>query len=109
MKIRSFLKLVEIQTKVASMIPFILGTVYSLYRFNKFNALNFLLMFISLLTIDMTTTAVNNYMDYKKAIKTQGYGYEKHNAIVRDNLKETHVIVVIFTLLINSAFGVLLF
>ena len=66
MKIRSFLKLVEIQTKVASMIPFILGTVYSLYRFNKFNALNFLLMFISLLTIDMTTTAVNNYMDYKR-------------------------------------------
>lgn len=110
MKIRSFLKLVEIQTKVASMIPFILGTVYSLYRFNKFNALNFLLMFISLLTIDMTTTAVNNYMDYKKAIKTQGYGYEKHNAIVRDNLKETHVIVVIFTLLtIAVTFGVLLF
>ena len=62
----SFLKLVEIQTKVASMIPFILGTVYSLYRFGKFNGMNFLLMFISLLTVDMATTAVNNYMDYKK-------------------------------------------
>ncbi|SCN25656.1 1, 4-dihydroxy-2-naphthoateoctaprenyltransferase [Clostridium sp. N3C] len=110
MKIRSFLKLVEIQTKVASMIPFILGTVYSLYRFGKFNFLNFILMFISLITVDMATTAVNNYMDYKKAVKTKGYGYETHNAIVRDKLKESQVIAVIFILLaIAVTFGVLLF
>lgn len=110
MKIGSFLKLVEIQTKVASMIPFILGTVYSLYRFGKFNPLNFTLMFISLLTVDMATTAVNNYMDYKKAVRTEGYGYEKHNAIVRDNLKESHVKAVIFALLtLAVTFGVLLF
>lgn len=110
MKVSSFLKLVEIQTKVASMIPFILGTVYSLYRFGKFNGMNFLLMFISLLTVDMATTAVNNYMDYKKAVKTKGYGYETHNAIVRDKLRESRVLAVIFTLLtIAIIFGVLLF
>lgn len=110
MKVGSFLKLVEIQTKVASVIPFTLGTVYSLYRYDKFNVLNFLLMLISLLTVDMATTSVNNYMDYKKAVKTKGYGYESHNAIVRDKLKESQVIAVIFTLLtIAVTFGVLLF
>lgn len=110
MSIKSFLKLVEIQTKVASVIPFLTGTFYALYRFGAFNACNFLLMFISLLCIDMTTTAINNYLDYKRANKKYGYGYEKHNAIVRDGLKESHVLAVIGILfLIATLTGILLY
>ena len=110
MKITSFFKLVEIQTKVASVIPFTLGTVYALYRFNSFNLRNFIFMFISLIAFDMATTAVNNYIDYKKAIKTKGYGYEIHNAIVRDGIRESTVITTIITLvLVASTFGFILF
>ena len=69
MNIKSFLKLVEIQTKAASVTPFALGTLIAIYRFGEFNFMNFLLMFISLLCIDMATTAINNYMDYKKAVR----------------------------------------
>ena len=76
MKLKSFLKLVEIQTKAASMVPFALGTFWALYRYDEFNLTNFLLMFVSLLCFDMATTAVNNYMDYKKARKVYGYNYE---------------------------------
>ncbi|OCL26106.1 1,4-dihydroxy-2-naphthoate polyprenyltransferase [Orenia metallireducens] len=100
MFIGSFLKLVEIQTKVASLIPFLLGTIYTLYRFKNFNLKNFILMLISLLAIDMATTAINNFVDYKKANKTYGYNYESHNAIVKDNLKESRVKAIILTLLI---------
>lgn len=110
MHISSFFKLVEIQTKVASIIPFLLGTFYALYRFNTFNLKNFLLMLISLLCIDMATTAINNYQDYKKAIIKHGYGYESHNAIVRDKLSEKSVKVAIFILLsIATVFGFLLY
>lgn len=110
MSINSFLKLVEIQTKVASMIPFLLGTFYALYRFNTFNLKNFLLMFVSLLCIDMATTAINNDQDFKRANKKYGYGYESHNAIVGYKLKESTVRTVIFILLIIAMiFGVLLF
>jgi 1,4-dihydroxy-2-naphthoate octaprenyltransferase len=110
MSFSSFLKLVEIQTKVASITPLILGTVFAFYRYRQFNLQNFVLMLVSLLTFDMATTAINNYLDYKKAKKTEGYGYEKHNAIVRDNLKESTVLFVIFSLLaIAVAFGILLF
>ena len=110
MTIDIFLKLVEIQTKVASMIPFILGTLYTLYRFDNFNLKNFLMMLISLLTIDMTTTAINNYIDYKKAIKKHGFNYESHNAIVKYKLKESQVIfTIILMLIIASIFGILLF
>lgn len=110
MNIKSYLKLVEIQTKVASVIPFLLGTFYAFYRFNTFNLLNFLLMFASLLCIDMATTAINNYQDFKNANKKQGFGYESHNAIVSYNLKESTVIATILILLISATtFGVLLF
>lgn len=110
MPLRSFFKLVEIQTKVASVIPFLLGTGYALYRFQRFNARNFIFMLISLLAIDMATTAINNYYDYKRARKTIGYNYESHNAIVRDNLRETAVIATIFLLLsIAIAFGLMLY
>lgn len=110
MTLSSFLKLVEIQTKVASMIPFFLGTFYALYRFERFSLTNFALMFISLLTFDMTTTALNNYMDFKKAVRTHGYGYESHNAIVRYKLKESAVVATIALLLITATIaGIILF
>ncbi|MNZ67980.1 1,4-dihydroxy-2-naphthoate octaprenyltransferase [compost metagenome] len=57
----------------------------------------------------MCTTAINNYMDYKKAIKKSGYGYESHNAIVKDKLKESTVVATILILLvIASVTGVFL-
>ena len=98
MKIGSFLKYVEIQTKAASMIPLAAGTVYALYRYESFNLTNFVLMLVSLLTFDMNTTAINNFIDYKRARKKSGYGYESHNAIVRDNIKESHAAAVIVIL-----------
>lgn len=110
MSFKSFLKLVEIQTKVASVIPFFLGSLYAIYQFNTFNVKNFLLMFVSLLCFDMATTAINNYMDFKNANRKHGYGYESHNAIVRDNLKESTVIAAIYSLVACAIlFGVLLF
>jgi 1,4-dihydroxy-2-naphthoate octaprenyltransferase len=110
MTILSFLKLVEIQTKVASMLPFLLGTSYALYRFESFNISNFALMLISLLSFDMTTTALNNYIDYKKAIKKHGFGYETHNAIVSYKLKEGTVVAVIASMLAIAVIaGVLLY
>jgi 1,4-dihydroxy-2-naphthoate polyprenyltransferase len=110
MNLISFFKLVEIQTKVASMIPFMLGTSYVLYRFGSFNIINFLLMLISLLSFDMTTTALNNYFDYKRAIKKHGFGYESHNAIVSHNLKEgTVVAVIVFMLILAVTAGIMLY
>jgi len=110
MSFKSFLKLVEIPTKVASVIPFLLGTVYALYRFDSFNIKNFIIMVISLLSFDMATTAINNYFDYKKAKKLDSYGYNIHNAIVRDNLTEGSVISVICVLItLAIVFGFLLF
>lgn len=109
MNIKSFFKLVEIQTKVASVIPYLLGTIFAMYYFEEFNFLNAIILFLSMFIFDMTTTAINNFMDYKKALKKEGYGYEEHNAIVRDGLKASSVKSIIFIMLIiSSVLGVLL-
>ncbi len=106
----AFLKLVEIQTKLASQLPLLLGTSYVLYAYDQFRPLNFLFLFLSLLSLDMATTAINNYYDYKKAIKTSGYGYESHNAIVSFNMGEKKVRGIIIILLFMAiGFGIMLF
>jgi 1,4-dihydroxy-2-naphthoate octaprenyltransferase len=110
MGIKGFLKLVEIQTKVASITPLLLGSVFAYYRYGQFKWTNFILMLLSLLTFDMATTAINNYLDYRKARKTEGFGYEKHNAIVFYQLKDSSVLAVIFILLgLAVGLGLLLY
>lgn len=109
MNIKSFLKLVEIQTKVASVIPYFLGTFYALYRYDNFNINNAIIMFLSMIIFDMTTTAINNYMDYTKAIKKEGYGYETHNAIVSHKLNPKIVkLTIVIMLVVAALLGLLL-
>ncbi|GGH32250.1 1,4-dihydroxy-2-naphthoate octaprenyltransferase [Paenibacillus segetis] len=97
---KKFFELVELRTKVASMIPFFIGTVYAVFRFHEFQLYSFGLMFLSLLSFDMATTAINNYFDYHKAVKKKGYGYEVHNAIVKYNMKPSRVLALIIGLLL---------
>ncbi len=109
MTIAAFFKYVEIQTKVASVFPYLVGTLYALYRFDTFDMPAALLMLGSLLLIDMATTAVNNYQDYRKAKMKEGYGYEVHNAVVAHGLSKKEALGTIAGLLAAAAFlGILL-
>lgn len=99
MNIKKFLDLVEIKTKIASMFPLIIGTFYTIYKFDTFNFLNFVLFFISLLFIDMSTTTVNHYVDYVKAKNKSSYNYKEHNPVRFHNLDNNLVVKTIITLL----------
>ncbi|MGB3161856.1 MAG: 1,4-dihydroxy-2-naphthoate polyprenyltransferase [Carnobacterium sp.] len=97
MTVNVFLKLVEIQTKIASLFPFLLGALFSLTYFKTFNITNTLLFFIAMLLFDMTTTAINNLMDYQKA-KDETYKNEV-NIIGQQNIAEKTVIQLIIVML----------
>jgi 1,4-dihydroxy-2-naphthoate octaprenyltransferase len=106
---KSFLKLVEIQTKVASILPFVFGVLYAQWMFQAFNGLRTLLFLASLICIDMATTALNNYMDYKRDKLKAGYNFEEHNAIVRDQIPIARVRWILGSLISAGAiFGLLL-
>lgn len=98
MSINTFLKLVEIQTKLASLFPFLLGILFATYYFDSFSPINTLLFFLSMIIFDMTTTAINNLMDYQKA-KDEGYKDEV-NIIGQEKLSEKLVVRLIVAMLV---------
>lgn len=110
MNIKTFLDLVEFRTKVASIIPFIGGVVYTLYRYQRFEWDVLVIFFLSMLCVDMATTAMNHLSDSRRAINKSGYNYESHNAVNKYNIHINKVKMVIFSLLaISGILGLVLF
>ena len=97
MSLAVFLEVVEIRTKVASIFPFIMGILFSLVYFHEFHPLNTIIFFVGMILFDLTTTSINNYMDFKKA-KSKVYKYEQ-NVIGREKIPETLVRNMIFGML----------
>lgn len=87
-----YLHLVEPRTKVASLIPWLFGTLYAQWAFHRFDAANALLMLGSLLCIDLFVSASNNYMDFLHADNRQGYNFETHNPMARYGLHRGRVL-----------------
>ena len=97
MSLAVFLEVVEIRTKVASIFPFIMGILFCLVYFHEFHPLNTIIFFVGMILFDLTTTSINNYMDFKKA-KSKVYKYEQ-NVIGREKIPETLVRNMIFGML----------
>lgn len=97
MTLKVFLKLVEIQTKIASLFPFLLGILFAQFYFGTINIGNTLLFFLAMLLFDLTTTAINNLMDYQKA-KDVSYK-ENTNIIGQEKIAEKTVIQLILMML----------
>ena len=74
---KDIIELVELRTKIASVIPFVVGLLYSVWTFRNFNAVNMVLFFIGMVCFDMATTVMNNLMDYVKA-KNETYRQEEN-------------------------------
>ncbi|SFK63813.1 1,4-dihydroxy-2-naphthoate octaprenyltransferase [Marinilactibacillus piezotolerans] len=107
MAAKTFLDLVEIKTKLASLFPFLLGLLFTIYYFQVFNLTNSLIFFVAMLLFDMATTAINNLMDYQKA-KAAGYK-EEVNIIGQTKLSEKLVIYLILSMLtLASLLGIVL-
>lgn len=105
MSFPNFLELVEIKTKLASILPFFVGTLFAVAYFNRLNIANTIIFFVAMLIFDMTTTAINNLMDFRKA-KSKKYK-ENTNVIGRESISPRLVTILILTmLLISSALGI---
>lgn len=72
--VNKFLKYVEIMTKITSTITFLLTISYLLYRKENINWGLTLLFFAGMFMFDLTTTAINNYIDTKNNHQTLQFG-----------------------------------
>ena len=102
MNVKAFLKLVEIQTKIASVFPFLIGVLFTLHRYDNFKLLNTVVFFFAMIIFDMTTTAINNFLDYKKAVD-EDYKITS-NVIGRLGLNEKTILILILAML-STAIG----
>ena len=110
MNLKELFKLVEIKTKVTTILPFILASLFTIYKFDRFNILNAVLFFFSMLLIDLCTTSLNNYMDYLKAVKKEGYGFTEHNVMGSGRVTESQArLVIAATFLSAMILGIILF
>lgn len=109
MNLKAYISFIELQTKVASVIPFIMGFIYTLYRYEEVNVGNLVIMFISMICFDMATTAINNYCDYKNEIKHLKGKYKGKNAMFVYNISQKTALLVIGILLCTAiCFGIIL-
>lgn len=96
-QVEIFLEFVEIRTKIASIVPMSLGILWSIYRYNQLNWLNTLFFILAVLSFDMCTTAINNTMDYFKAINH--HYKENENVIGVYQLTPRKMVYVVLSLL----------
>ena len=82
---------------MASLTPFVIGVLFTLSYFNEFHVGNTIIFFIGMLWFDMATTAINNYMDFKKA-KSEEYKF-RENVVGRERIPEKLVQQIIFGLI----------
>ncbi|MCI1986522.1 MAG: 1,4-dihydroxy-2-naphthoate polyprenyltransferase [Lactobacillus sp.] len=107
MSLAAFLELVEARTKLASILPCLIGVLFAAAYFGQIDAVNTGLFFVAMLLFDMTTTAINNLMDYRKAHST-AYRTQT-NVLGRRHLAPKRVLgLIIVMLTIASLLGVVL-
>jgi len=64
--LKTFFSFVEIQTKLASVMPFLAGLAYAFHLFGAISIRSSLIYLAAALLFDMAVTAINNYMDRRE-------------------------------------------
>jgi len=80
--IKNFLDFVEIGTKTASLIPFLVGSGYAVFRYGYIRPKQTLIFFAAMLLFDMTTTAINNHIGQRQTGRTPHYSSTVSAAII---------------------------
>lgn len=78
--IKKFLNYVEVRTKITSLFAFLMSLAYLSYKEIKINAFLTIIFFLSMFLFDITTTAINNYIDSKHDSK--GLPFKRNTAFI---------------------------
>jgi 1,4-dihydroxy-2-naphthoate octaprenyltransferase len=93
-RLKRFLKYIEIQTKITSVLPFLMTLAYLFAGSRHIEPLKTLIFFAGMLLFDLTATTINNYSDTKK------------NHQVLQFKRSTALLITAVLLLLSVAFGI---
>lgn len=77
-----FLSYVEIKTKITSLFAFLMTIAFIIYREQEINWKRTIVFFCSMFIFDLTTTAINNYIDTKTNEQTLQFKRQKSLIII---------------------------
>ena len=86
MKLKAFLGVVEIRTKLVSASGLALGTLYAAYETGRFAPVRFLLVLAAALAVDMGTTAFNSYFDYVRSVDSAQWTRERDKVLLQGDV-----------------------
>lgn len=95
MNYRTIIKLMDIKTLVAGIVPVLLGSIYSKYAFKKFNIGYAVLLVVAMILIQSATNMINDYFDYKRGADSNKSGDEK--ALISGEVTPKQVLFIIFS------------
>lgn len=93
-RIKVYMELVEMKAKLASILPFMLGAVYSKYIYGKIDIGLSIVLILAMVLFNISVDMLDNYCDYKNASLEHDYR-EKTNIIGRENLSMKRVLAAI--------------
>jgi len=91
---RTIIKLMDIKTLVAGIVPVILGSIYSSYAFEKLNIGYLILLVVAMILIQSATNMTNDYFDFKRGADSKEKGNEK--ALVSGEITLKQVLFILF-------------
>lgn len=103
--ITDFFELVRLNTKLNSLMPYLLGVLFAYFYFHTFSWQNSLIYLIAQGAIALFVTGFNNVQDYRLA---RSHTYQKeHNLIGKRNISpKTSLIVMLVLLFVAGALGI---
>ena len=86
MGVRDFFDIVELRTKAVSVTSFALGTLAAVHAGARFSWPVAALTFVSVLCVDMGTTAFNSFFDWERRVDDARFNRERDKVIVHGNV-----------------------
>lgn len=93
MRLKTIVKLMDLRTLVAGVIPVVLASVYSLYRYEKVNYLDMALLIVAMVLVQSCANMLNDYFDFKRGADDIERAEEK--ALASGEAKALHVLMLI--------------
>jgi 1,4-dihydroxy-2-naphthoate polyprenyltransferase len=103
-RLNIFLAIVEIKTKVISVVTFSSAVLYSIYRSGSLPLARFVLMTLAVLMVDMGTTAFNNYFDFRAGVDVPELSRDTDKILMYGRVEDYRALHIALILFAGAAF-----
>lgn len=103
---KAVLKLLDVKTLVAGAIPVVMGSLYSLYRFDVFSVLHMFILMIGIILMQSSANMINDLCDFKRGADDEVKADEKALVSNEITVRQVKEIIAVF---LTIVMGILIY